>query len=157
MAMQQLELAQALGIHPSVVTRDKARGMPVDSLQAAQDWRRLNVRPRIKMGDGPPSAPSAPPPPAAEGGEGDYWQSRSRREKAEADMAELKLAEQLGQLVRADAVRSAWAKRTAGMREALLQIPSRLSAVLAAESSQARCHDALQQELHAVLQQLVAD
>ena len=156
MSMQQAELAQALGIHPSVVTRDKARGMPVDSLQAAQDWRRLNVRPRIKANDGPP-APPPPSAPAPEAGEGDYWASRSRREKAEADMAELKLAEQLGQLVRADAVRSAWAKRTAGLREALLQIPSRLSAVLAAETSQARCHDALQDELHAVLQQLVDD
>ena len=155
MGMQQAELAQALGVHPSVITRDKARGMPVDNLQAAMDWRRMNVRPRIKMVDGPPAQPAAPA--APEAGDGDYWISRSRREKAEAEMAELKLAEQMGQLIRADTVRSAWATRAAGLREALLQIPARLSAVLAAESSQARCHDVMQQELHAVLRQLVEE
>ena len=38
-----------------------------------------------------------------------------------------------------------------GLREALLQIPSRLSAVMAAETDQARCHDLLQREIHTVL------
>lgn len=83
-----------------------------------------------------------------------YWAVKARREKAEADMAELKLAEQLGELVRASDVRAAYSKRAAGLRESLLQIPARLAAVLAAESDQARCHDVLQAELHAVLQQV---
>jgi hypothetical protein len=53
--------------------------------------------------------------------------------------------------VRAADVRAAHAKRLAGLREALLQIPARLAAVLAAETAQAVCHDKLQAEIHGVL------
>ncbi len=83
-----------------------------------------------------------------------YWAVKARREKAEADMAELKLAEQRGELVRVSAVRSAYATRAAALRESILQIPARLAAVLAAETDHARCHDLLQAELHQVLAQL---
>ena len=58
----------------------------------------------------------------------------------------------------APAARSAGASvvpaRAAGLREALLQIPSRLAAVVAAEPSQARCHELIEAELHQVLAQL---
>lgn len=87
-------------------------------------------------------------------GDGDYWANRARREKAEADTAELKLAELRGELVRVADVKAAQARRIAALREGLLQIPARLAAVLAAESDQARCHDVLQAELHAVLAQV---
>jgi hypothetical protein len=85
--------------------------------------------------------------------EGGYWQSRARREAAEAEMAELKLAEQRGSLVRAADVRAVFSQRLAGLRNSLLQIPARLSPVMAAESDQARCFEALQAELHAALAQ----
>jgi hypothetical protein len=163
--LSQQDLAAALGVHPSVVTKDKARGMPVDSVEAAQAWRKANVRPRIN-----PSTPSAraaprpssgPPPsgsadaPAADDAKGDdFWVSRARREQAEAELAELKLAEQRGELVRVSAVRSAYAKRAAALRESILQIPARLAAVLAAETDHAKCHDTLQAELHQVLAQV---
>jgi hypothetical protein len=42
----QTALASALGIDPAMVTRDKRRGMPVDSIEAAQAWRFQNVRVR---------------------------------------------------------------------------------------------------------------
>lgn len=80
-----------------------------------------------------------------------YWQVKARRERAEADIAELKLAELRGELVRAAHVRAAQARMLAGLRDSLLQLPARLAPVLAAESDQLRCHDALQAELHAVL------
>jgi phage terminase Nu1 subunit (DNA packaging protein) len=83
------------------------------------------------------------------------WAARARREKAEADLAELKLAEQQGQLVRATYVRSSLAKRSAGLRESLLQIPARLAPVLAVETDAARVHDVLQAELHQALAQFV--
>ena len=125
----------------------------VDPTAADAQWAR-NTRPRAG------SEPTAPPPSAAaprgenlerEDEATGYWASKARRERAEAELAELKLAEQQGQLIRADAVRAAHAKRLAGLRESLLQIPSRLAAVLAAETDQAKCHDALQRELHGVL------
>lgn len=80
-----------------------------------------------------------------------YHVAKTLREAAEAKLAQLKLAEQQGQLIRTDAIRSAHAKRLAGLREALLQIPARLASVLAAEPDQTRCHDAMQAEIHAVL------
>jgi phage terminase Nu1 subunit (DNA packaging protein) len=157
---QQAELAKALGVSPAVVSRDKARGMPVHSIDAAKQWRLAHVRARIQARH--PDAPTVATPPAAaaaaasSGGDddGQYWQSRARREAAEANLAELKLAEQRGQLVRAADVRASYAKRAAGLREALLQIPSRLAAVMAAETDQAKCHDLLQDELHGVLASL---
>jgi hypothetical protein len=42
----QTALASALGIDPAMVTRDKRRGMPIDSIEAAQAWRDQNVRVR---------------------------------------------------------------------------------------------------------------
>lgn len=62
-----------------------------------------------------------------------YEDARRRRELAEANIAEMKQAEMEGLLIRADAVRSAWASKITGARDALLQIPSRLAPVLAAE------------------------
>ncbi len=121
----------------------------VDPVAADAQWAR-NTRPRAGSQPAEAAAPTAPERDGDDGA-GDYWKSKARREKAEAELAELKLAEQQGQLVRAEAVRAAHAKRLAGLREALLQVPARLAAVLAAETDQAKCHDAMQRELHAVL------
>ena len=126
----------------------------IDPAVADVQWQantRARATTRPAHGEGATAA-GAPRVPESGNDDGDgYWQSRARREKAEADTAELKLAELRGDLVRADAIRAVHAKRLAGLREALLQLPARLSPVLAAEADQARCHDALQRELHAVL------
>ena len=162
--MARKDLAAALGVNPATVTRDAAAGMPTHSVDAARAWRLENRRAKVA----PPPRPghAAPPEGATAAGpavmpdpveEGDYWTNRARREKAEADLAELKLAELRGALVRAADVKAAHSRRVAALREALLQVPARLSAVLAAESAQARCHDLLQQEMHGVLQQVMGD
>lgn len=85
-------------------------------------------------------------------GDGDYWHSRARREKAEAELAELKLREQQGELVRVADVRAAMASKLAAMRDALLQIPSRLVPILTAETDPAKIHQSLEVELHQALQ-----
>jgi hypothetical protein len=160
MALTQQQLAAALGVDASWVTRYKAKGLPTHSVEAAQAWRRDNVRPRVKPGvsAGGGRVPDPPQSPPADEGSGDeqggYWKSRARREQAEAELAELKLSEQRGELVRAADVRSAYAKKAAALREALLQIPARLAAVLAAETEHSKCHDMLQLELHQVLAQV---
>jgi hypothetical protein len=53
------ELAQALGIDKSVVSRLVKKGMPVNSASAAQAWREVNAKPRAKKGQ----AGEAPPKP----------------------------------------------------------------------------------------------
>jgi hypothetical protein len=85
-----------------------------------------------------------------------YHVAKTLREAAEARIAQLKLAELQGQLVRADDWAAALAKRAAAFREGLLQIPARLSAQLAAESDQARIHALLEDELRQVMSQLTA-
>jgi hypothetical protein len=86
---------------------------------------------------------------------GDYWHSRARREKAEAALAELKLQEAEGSLVREADIRAALARRAATFREALLQIPARLSAQLAAETNLAKVHALIDHELRAAMAHLV--
>ena len=56
------ELAQALGIDKSVVSRLVKKGMPVNSASAAQAWREVNAKPRAKKGQ----AGEAPPKPKIE-------------------------------------------------------------------------------------------
>jgi hypothetical protein len=168
MSLSQAELARSLGVHPSVVTRDRLRGMPVDSLDSAKAWRLQHVRPRVRVVvPAPAAAPTAlpaiartapPAPAAADGAEAidhdGYWQSRARREKAEAELAELRLAEQMGKLVNAQAVRTAISKRVAGLRESLLQLPARVVPMLVASPDAASMDQILRAEIVTALAQL---
>ena len=55
--------------------------------------------------------------------------------RAKRKQAEIELAEQRGEVIRIDAVRTQLAARLSATRDGLLQIPARVSAVLAAETS----------------------
>lgn len=61
--MNRSELARALGVTPGMVTRYAQRGMPVDTVERAQRWRRRHLEPsRMKEHRFNPSAPNSPPP-----------------------------------------------------------------------------------------------
>lgn len=139
------EMARQLGCAASLVSRYKGQGMPLDSAAAARAWMDENVRRDIRTAFRRDRLDDAAD---------DYQSARVRRERAEAELAELRLAELQGQLVRADDWAAALAKRAAAFREGLLQIPARLSAQLAAESDQARIHTLLEDELRQVMEQL---
>lgn len=47
MSPTQTELARALGVDAAVISRDRRRGMPVDSVEAARAWRAQHIRPRM--------------------------------------------------------------------------------------------------------------
>ncbi|WP_429611400.1 hypothetical protein [Variovorax sp. W2I14] len=85
-----------------------------------------------------------------------YWNSRGRREAAEAEMAELKLAEQRKELIRVLAVETVWAGLLAAAREHLLQIRARLAPLLAAESDVFKIEQMLDAEHNQALQMLSA-
>jgi hypothetical protein len=85
-----------------------------------------------------------------------YQDARTRSAVAEARERELRVLELEGVLVRRDVVRAELARRLAGMREALLQMPNRLQSVLAAEMDEGNVHDLLEDELHAVLGQVAS-
>lgn len=121
--------------------------------------------PARKAADQATARPSSPAPDAAasleialpvhaEGKTDDYWDARSRRETAEAAIAEMKEAEMRGTLIRADSVRTAWANKISAARDALLQIPYRLAPVLAAETELERVAELLESELRQALLQL---
>jgi len=83
-----------------------------------------------------------------------YEDARRRRESAEASIAEMKQAEMEGKLIQADAVRAAWSTLITSTRDALLQIPSRIAPVLAAETDLVRCTAVLEDALRQALSQL---
>ncbi len=159
----------ALDMSQANVTKLKQQGMPVDSVASAQAWReaRQNVAARKPA---PASVTSfnpatiatrpqyvAPMPPAPEYKEmpdEDHQMARTRREIAEANLAEMREAEERGTLIRVDAVRAAWAAKITGARDSLLQIPSRLAPVLAAETDLVAVTSLIESELRQALSDL---
>ena len=137
------KLAEALGVSLPRVTHMRQQGMPNSSIEDAKAWVRDNVRPRT--------------PGIGETGSEDFQAARTRRETAEASIAQLKLQEQSGELIRLDAVRYAWALRLTAVRDALLQIPARIAPVVAAESSIERCAIIIDTELRRVLIDITTD
>lgn len=132
-SLPQNQLAVALGVSASVITRDKARGMPTHTIEAARQWRSENVRARVlpvsqlRVASGRQAPESAA---ASDSEDGNYWQSRARREAAEAELAELKLAEQRGDLMRREVAQREVSSLAAAFRDALMQSKARLVPLL---------------------------
>ena len=147
------EIAEALGLTRARVSQLAGQGMPVDSVEAAQAWRvsRLNVAARKPA---PATFPPLAPEPVNDSDEEDFQQARTRREIAEANLAEMREREIAGQLIRVEAIRAAWARRISATRDALLQLPHRLAPVLAAETDMERVSHLLDAELRQCLHDL---
>lgn len=87
-------------------------------------------------------------------GNGDHYMlARARRERAEAALAEMRLAEASGRLVDAQAVRAAYGARVAAVRDGLLQMPARLAAELAREGDESSVRRMLEDAVRRVLTQ----
>lgn len=174
--MNQKDLAAGLGLDESVISRYKRKGMPTDSVEAARQWKEANIKQRARAGDRlhghaapvaqdvpsqvqPPVAyvPKTFPPLPGVAGDEDFQAARTRREIAEANLAELKEAEQQGKVIQVEAVRAAWARRLAGTRDAILQIPVRVAPILAAETSIEQVSILLETELRQALAELSRD
>lgn len=135
----------------------------IDPMIADAQWK-ANTRARIpaRAARGEPGLPAAAPGAAepATGGAGgagggdDYWDSRGRREAAEAELAELKVAEQRRELIRVSAVETVWAASLAAAREHLLQVRARLAPLLAAETDVFKIEQLLDEEHSKALQLL---
>lgn len=141
----------------------------IDPEVANVQWEK-NSRARIgtsRPASTPPSAPSNPELPM-EGDasthldEGDLLTSavgptvapgsdayatwRGRREAADAEMAELKLAEQRRELISVAVVEGVWSSSLAAAREHLLQVRARLAPLLAAETDVFKVEQLLEDE-----------
>lgn len=167
--MRQSDLARDLGLSKQAVSKLKGQGMPVHSVDAARAWREENLNVAARK-PSPASAPPAAllPAPAriqqgADGDSGgdylaeDFQAARTRREIAEANLAEIREAELEGKLIRVDAIRAAWAKRISSTRDALMQLPHRLAPVLAVENDMERVGNVLDEALRQALTELSRD
>lgn len=76
-----------------------------------------------------------------------YMQAKTADMVYTAKTAQLEYEERIGKLMRADEVKSYQAGKIASLREAFLQIPSRLVPVLAAETDPAKIHVLLEDEI----------
>jgi hypothetical protein len=140
----QSEYARRRGCSEAAVRRAVKDGRisllagKLDPTAADAQWARNT---RVRAGSKPAdSANLGAPGGAAAAGEGAaptredndaYWAVKARREKAEADMAELKLAEQTGELVRRAEVEAIHSRHAALFREALLQMSTRITPIIA--------------------------
>lgn len=166
--ISQSELGRALGLSKQAISKLKGQGMPVHSVAAAQAWReaRQNVAQRKPAPE--VVAPAAPAPrapwvdPAAFGGTGpdfpsmgeDRDEARTRREIAEANMAEMDEARLRRELIRVSAVQAQLSTDYATTRDAMLQIPARMAPLLAAEKDPAAVQNLLHAEIHQALMTL---
>lgn len=159
--ISQAEYARRRGVDPTSV-RDAIRAGRITLIEGKIDpsvadvqWQ-TNTRRRARAVDETPAAH----PVLGEGGYAytgavpDYNESRARREAAEAEKAELELAQLRGQLVSVDEVRASLQRRIAGVREALLQLPARVVPLLVANPDAASMDRLLREELTAAMQQI---
>lgn len=150
----QSELARHLGVSPTAVAkaRDAGRITPIgdryDLQVALIQWDRNRQRRRNDQPKAPAAAGAderrAEQAPSGAGAE--YWDAKTRRETAEASIAELKGAELRGDLVRRAVVEREFASRLVALRESLEVLADRLSAQVAAEADAGRCRQLLREE-----------
>ena len=86
-----------------------------------------------------------------------YMQAKTAREVYEAKTAQLEYEERSGKLVKLDAVKRVWIEAVSGMRDSLLQIPSRIGPILAAESDPTKVIATLEAEVRQVLESLIRE
>lgn len=157
-AVKQVDIAQVLGLTQARVTQLKAKGMPVDSIDCAAAWYRENVDQKLS----PKLTPSIAPPPAVESKVAidaemyDLAAARAKRETHEANLAELKERQALGELVEADKIKRSAVTLAAMTRSAFEKIPDKLADRLAAEAEPTACHALLTAEIDQVLADLAA-
>lgn len=145
--MNQTEYAAHRGVSKVAVHKAVKAGRinvvdgKIDPNEADRLWaERSIVRPRTGANGGPPRraakasgeppAPPPPTPPAEIGGSIDYFAERTRREKAQADIAELEAAKMRGDLVPIEDVKRQWEIEASRQREAWLQLADRLAPLL---------------------------
>ena len=81
----------------------------------------------------------------------DYMVNRNRTEAATAGRAELALAREMGEAISVAAVEATLANDYSATRDAMLQIPARISPLLAVETDPAAIQTQLYEEIHKAL------
>ena len=177
------EYARRIGKHRSTVTRQMQSGLlpshdgMIDPVEA-DEARRVNLdeaKQRLRAAQpAPPLPPAEPVSPLSEPElplgseedarsagallpeEGTLKAAQIQERRAKASLAEIELAKQRGELVRADAVEQEWSRMVQTARDRLLLIPERLAPRLSLAKEEAECRSLLQREIEEALQALAA-
>lgn len=146
-------LGKLLGVSGQAVRKAHAAGRlssiegKFDPAVARIQWDANRKRRRSDPGRPPPRQDASSLAEASEATDGTaYWDAKTRREAAEASIAELKEAELRGELVRRAAVERALASRLVALRASLDALADRLAALVAAESDAQVCRRLLREE-----------
>lgn len=153
----QTHLAAMLGLSKGTVSQQVKRGMPTDSLEAAQTWRAANIDPARKKGqrydqhhlaDQPDATRPVLHPPGTD----EDFQSARRREKiAAANLAEIEEAAKRDlYLVKADFERHLF-NAARQLRDTLTTCARRISAEVAGLSTPEQCEAVIDREHRAAL------
>jgi len=153
----EADLARELGKSRQAVAQGHAKGRVTyhdpdrrlyDLDQAAHDWHAYSERHRLlpNAGSGRQAGDRA--------GMAELLLARIARERAEAKLAEIKLAEQEGRLCRADGVRRTAFMAFRAVRDGLQNLSPRLAAPLSAISDPAECGRVIDIEVRAILEAL---
>jgi phage terminase Nu1 subunit (DNA packaging protein) len=159
MRLKQGTIAKEIGVTEGRVSQLKKQGMPVNSMDAARAWYSANVDQTFS----PKLVPGIVLPPVSGGGMPellaetfDLQRARAKRETHEANLAELRERQALGELVEADRVKRAVSSLAAMVRSAFERIPDKLADRLAAQADAQQCHVLLTTEIDLVLADLSA-
>lgn len=162
------EYAAHIGASPAYVTKLGKQGRLVEREQEGKrlvdfDLTDRLVRNTTDMGRArnganasPDRAPSVPIAPIADGGRVDaiFRQAQAQERAYNAKLAELEYKRAIGEVVSAADVEAELSRVFAAFREAMMQIPARVSAVLAAETDPAKVAETLNDEIRRALLQL---
>lgn len=168
MAYTIRQLADLLGVSKSQVARDKAAGMPMHDADAARAWRRQQ-HDMSRTADGRidrPAGGSQPPAPAELSGDppsspepdadddpdtAAFRAARARRERVNADRAELELDQLRGSLVPLEDAQRLVFTAFRSLRDQVLNVAPRLKDQMAAMTDAMAIERLLEDELGAVL------
>jgi len=168
MLVSQAEYARQRGVSRQYVGQMVAKGIiglsnrkvDTDQADAALAALREPARPerRVKP-DAPVQAPKVNPASAQQSSAGDLptllLKSRIKSEVERAKLLEIKARVEAGKYIAVDDVKAAAFNRARVVRDALLNIPERLAAMLAAEDDERRIHQILAIEIRAALEELM--
>lgn len=86
-----------------------------------------------------------------------YSEHQAKREFYRAELTRLEFEERIGRLIPADTVAQEWFRLTRIVKDAVMNVPSRLAGVLASVNDERKIHDILETELRQTLEVLATD
>jgi hypothetical protein len=143
------------------------RGVQVRAVQNAIEYARISTLPNgqidsdVADDEWARNTMTKVPPPGRSGGDEDepghtlsanqYGKARAFREFYQARLAKLEYEEKVGTLIPKDEVKVAAFNKFRQYRDAMLNIPDRVAAMLAAEMEAAKCYEILASEIRKAL------